>query len=48
MASWDRDGIVELFRSDPKLVPELLSPLGIELPAFSATRVWGGHSDQSC
>jgi hypothetical protein len=47
MASWDHDGIVELFRSDPKLVPELLSgPLGIELPAFSVTRVESGEFTQ--
>jgi hypothetical protein len=47
MPSWDHGGIVELFRSGPKLVPELLSgPLGIALPPFSATRVESGELTQ--
>lgn len=47
MPSWDHEGIVELFRSDPQLVPELLSgPLGIALPPFSATRVESGEFTQ--
>jgi len=40
MASWDHEGIIELFRSDPRLAAELLrEPLGLELPAFSEARV---------
>jgi len=40
MASWDHEGIVELFRSDPRLAPKLLGgPLSVSLPAFSDARV---------
>ena len=40
MPTWDHEGIVELFRSDPRLAPELLEgPLGVALPAFSDARV---------
>jgi len=40
MASWNHEGIVELFRSDPALVAELIQgPLGVALPAFSHARV---------
>jgi hypothetical protein len=36
MPSWDHEGIVELFRKDPRLAAELLAgPLGVDLPAFS-------------
>jgi hypothetical protein len=44
MASWDHEGIVELFRTDPRLAPELLQgPLGVEVPAFSEARVEKGE-----
>jgi hypothetical protein len=40
MASWDHEGIIELFRSDPRLAADLLGgPLGIALPVFSDARV---------
>jgi hypothetical protein len=40
MASWDHEGIVELFRKDPQLVSALLEgPLGVAVPAFSEARV---------
>ena len=40
MASWDHEGIIELFRHDPRLAADLLrGPLGIPLPAFSEARV---------
>src|SRR4051812_7318610 len=40
MPTWDHEGIVELFRSDPRLAAELLrEPLGLDLPAFSEARV---------
>lgn len=40
MASWDHEGIIELFRSDPRLAADLLGgPLGVALPAFSDARV---------
>jgi hypothetical protein len=36
MPSWDHEGIVELFRKDPRLAAELLAgPLGVDVPAFS-------------
>jgi hypothetical protein len=39
MASWDHEGIVELFRSDPGLAVELLrGPLGLDLPPFADAR----------
>lgn len=35
MASWDHEGIAELFRRDPRLAADLLrDPLGITLPAL--------------
>jgi len=47
MASWDHEGIVELFRSDPRLAPELLQgPLGIELPTFAEARIESGALTQ--
>lgn len=47
MASWDHEGIVELFRSDPRLAAELLrGPLGIELPAFAEARIESGALTQ--
>lgn len=40
MASWDHEGIIELFRSDPRLAADLLGgPLGVALPVFSDARV---------
>ncbi|HWN71925.1 MAG TPA: hypothetical protein VNM90_30005 [Haliangium sp.] len=43
MASWDHEGIIELFRNDPRLAPELLqSPLGVPIPAFSEARIESG------
>jgi hypothetical protein len=47
MASWDHEGLVELFRSDPRLAVELLQgPLGLELPAFAEARVESGNLTQ--
>jgi hypothetical protein len=47
MASWDHEGLVELFRSDPRLAAELLEgPLGVELPAFAEARVESGSLTQ--
>lgn len=47
MSSWDHEGIIELFRSQPRLVAELLQgPLGLELPTFSAARVESGALTQ--
>lgn len=47
MASWDHEGIIELFRSDPGLAVELLrSPLGLELPVFAEARVETGALTQ--
>ena len=47
MASWDHEGIVELFRSDPRLAAELLQgPLGLDLPAFVEARVESGAVTQ--
>jgi hypothetical protein len=47
MASWDHEGIVELFRSDPRLAAELLrGPLGLELPPFAEARVETGALTQ--
>lgn len=47
MASWDHEGLVELFRSDPRLAAELLQgPLGVELPAFAEARVESGNLTQ--
>jgi hypothetical protein len=47
MASWDHEGVVELFRTDPGLAAELLQgPLGTELPAFSEARVESGTLTQ--
>ncbi|HET9953797.1 MAG TPA: hypothetical protein VFQ61_04820 [Polyangiaceae bacterium] len=47
MASWDHEGIVELFRSDPGLAVELLrGPLGLELPPFAVARVETGALTQ--
>lgn len=47
MPSWDHEGLVELFRSDPRLAAELLSgPLGLELPAFAEARVESGNLTQ--
>ena len=43
MASWDHEGIIELFRNDPRLAPGLLmGPLGISVPAFSEARIESG------
>jgi hypothetical protein len=43
MASWDHEGIVELFRNDPGLAPELLRGLlGVALPVFSEVRAESG------
>lgn len=40
MASWDHEGIIELFRRDPRLAADVLrGPLGITLPVFSEVRV---------
>lgn len=40
MASWDHEGIIELFRRDPQLAADLLrGPLGVALPAFSDAHV---------
>jgi hypothetical protein len=42
-ASWDHEGIAELFRSDPGLGVELLrGPPGVELPFFADARVETG------
>jgi len=47
MASWDHEGIVELFRCDPRLAAELLQgPLGLDLPAFVEARVESGAMTQ--
>lgn len=47
MPTWDHEGIVELFRSDPRLAAELLrGPLGLELPAFAEARVETGALTQ--
>jgi hypothetical protein len=47
MASWDHEGIVELFRSDPRLAADLLQgPLGVDLPAFAQARVESGAVTQ--
>jgi hypothetical protein len=47
MASWDHEGIVELFRSDPGLAVELLrGPLGLDLPPFAEARVETGALTQ--
>jgi hypothetical protein len=47
MASWNHEGLVELFRSDPRLAAELLQgPLGLELPAFAEARVESGSLTQ--
>jgi hypothetical protein len=47
MASWDHEGLVELFRTDPRLAAELLQdPLGLELPAFAEARVESGALTQ--
>src|SRR3954468_1659070 len=47
MASWDHEGIVELFRSDPRLAAELLQgPLGLDLPPFAEARVETGALTQ--
>ena len=47
MASWDHEGIIELFRSDPRLAPELLrGPLGVQLPAFSEASIESGALTQ--
>jgi len=43
MASWNHEGIIELFRSDPQLAAALLQgPLGVALPEFSDARVEPG------
>jgi len=43
MASWDHEGIIELFRRVPRLAAALLrGPLGVTLPAFSEARVEPG------
>lgn len=43
MASWNHEGIIELFRSDPRLAAKLLQgPLGVALPAFSDARIESG------
>ena len=40
MATWDHEGIIEVFRNDPRLAPELLQgSLGIGVPAFSEARI---------
>lgn len=47
MTSWDHEGIVELFRSDPRLAAELLQGLlGVDLPAFVEARVESGSLTQ--
>ena len=47
MSSWDHEGVIELFRREPKLVAELLGgPLRIELPPFSEARVESGALTQ--
>jgi hypothetical protein len=47
MSSWDHEGMVELFRSDPRLAAELLQgTLGVELPAFAEARVESGALTQ--
>jgi len=45
--SWDHEGILELFRSEPRLAAELLqSALGVALPAFSEARIESGELTQ--
>jgi len=47
MASWDHEGVVELFRNDPHLAAALLQgPLGLELPPFVEARVETGALTQ--
>jgi hypothetical protein len=47
MASWDHEGILELFRTEPRLAAELLGgPLGVELPAFAEARIESGALTQ--
>jgi hypothetical protein len=47
MTSWDHEGLVELFRTDPRLAAELLQELlGVELPAFENARVESGALTQ--
>ena len=47
MASWDHEGIVELFRSDPNLAPELLrDSLGVEVPEYTTATVDTGSLTQ--
>ena len=47
MSSWDHEGVIELFRREPKLVAELLGgPLRIELPPYSGARVESGALTQ--
>jgi hypothetical protein len=46
-ASWDHEGIIELFRSEPKLAAELLqTALGVTLPTFSEARIESGKLTQ--
>ena len=43
MATWDHEGIIEVFRRDPRLAPELLwRTLGVAVPAFSEARIESG------
>ena len=47
MSSWDHEGVIELFRREPKLVAELLGgPLRIELPPYTGARVESGALTQ--
>lgn len=46
MASWDHEGIVELFRCDPGLAVQLLRGLGLEVPPFAEARVETGALTQ--
>ena len=40
MPSWDHEGLIELFRCDPRLAAELLaSSLGVALPAYTDASV---------
>ncbi len=47
MASWAHEGIIELFRKDPDLAPQLLrGPLGVEVPEYSEAKVESGTLTQ--
>lgn len=47
MPSWNHEGVIELFRQDPRLAAELLrGPLALELPNFAEARVESGALTQ--